>query len=324
MLRGAKRGRNRLQVSSLANTRDGYQAARQQGIHTAYSQNSQNVVCFSFFPSAHLQAPLPLNSPPLRCSSFPHSSSRSPLTSSTVPVLPPFAPPARIDFVLVNLEQRGSSQGGVMATERKWTEPDAATSCAAWWSFHHLDRFSNLPPIPNPTTTGTTCTPVVLLHTTSTSPLLLFPLYYFFFVRFLSLSFSLNLQDVSKYHAGLQTGRWQTIKGRCRLIISSALWLTSISPRSHWAAAGRGENMQSGGLHSSQIYRWLFRPSPPDGHGEQLYVTQDDLKFNWADFILFAVGVRAEIRTKGQYFKSDSSLSTCRESSETNEWVKYV
>lgn len=35
-------------------------------------------------------------------------SSSSPLTSSTVPVLPPFAPPARIDFVLVNLELRGA------------------------------------------------------------------------------------------------------------------------------------------------------------------------------------------------------------------------
>lgn len=158
-------------------------------------------------------------------------------------------------------------------------------------------------------------------------PRLLFFFFHFiiFFVHFLSLSFSLNLQDVSKYHAGLQTGRWQTIKGRCRLIISSALWLTSISPRSHWAAAGRGENMQSGGLHSSQIYCWLFRPGTQDGRGEQLYVTQNDLKFNWADFILFAVGVRAEIRAKGQYCKTDSSLSTARELSEKmNESNMYT
>lgn len=168
-----------------------------------------------------------------------HSSSHctpppAPLTSSTVPVLPPPAPPARIDFVLVNLEPRGAQEGGggILATERKWAEADVDTSYAAWWSFHHLGHLST-PPTP----------PLPCLFS-----LFFLPCFFAF------LSFPAKLQDVSKYHAGLQTERWQTIEGRCGLIISSALWLTSISLLRHWAAAKHSENMQSGGLHTSQIY----------------------------------------------------------------------
>lgn len=172
-------------------------------------------------------------------------SSSSPLTSSTVPVLPPFAPPARIDFVLVNLELRGA-QG---RDNGHWAEVNRA---GRGYFLHSMVVISSAesflePPRPHPTTTSAACTPWPSpLHA-----LISFRFFFFLNCFLLFLSFSLNLQDLSKYHAGLQTGRWQTIKGRCRLIISSALWLTSISLQRHWAAAGRSKNMQSGGLLTS-------------------------------------------------------------------------
>ena len=147
-------------------------------------------------------------------------SSSTPLISSTVPVL---APPAPIDSAIAN---------------GHWAEVSRA---GRGYFLHSMAVISSPESFVPPPTTPLPPPPLppwpFQLNSPSSSPS------FFFYLASWSLSFSLKLQDLSKYHAGLQTGRWQTIKGRCRLIISSALWLTSISLQRHCAAAGRCANM---------------------------------------------------------------------------------
>lgn len=110
------------------------------------------------------------------------SSSSSPLTSSTVPVLPPFAPPARIDFVLVNLELRGA-QG---RDNGHWAEVNRA---GRGYFLHSMVVISSAesflePPRPHPTTTSAACTPW---------PSPLHALISFLFFFFFKLLFALSL-----------------------------------------------------------------------------------------------------------------------------------